>query len=98
MKPIVFHPDAGQEARDARDYYESLRFGLGDDFKVEVERALGRIQKNPGLFAVALRNIRRCSVRRFPYSLYFEEFDEQIWIAAVAHNSRRPRYWSKRRP
>jgi plasmid stabilization system protein ParE len=98
VKPVVFHPDAGQEARDARDYYEALREGLGDDFKGEVDAALARIQKNPELHGAVLRAIRNCLLHRFPYSIYYEELDDQIWIAAVAHHSRRPKYWSKRRP
>ncbi len=37
MKPIDFHPDAAQEANDAVDYYDGLRPGLGDDFRVELD-------------------------------------------------------------
>ncbi len=52
MKPIDFHPDAAQEANDAVDYYDGLRPGLGDDFRVELDAALDHIQQNPHLYAV----------------------------------------------
>lgn len=44
MKPIVFHVDASQEAREARDYYDGVRAGLGGDFQSELEAALRRIK------------------------------------------------------
>lgn len=98
MKPVVFHPDAAQEARDAEDYYETLRTGLGADFRADVEARLTDIQANPEWYGIVSGRIRNCLLRRFPYSIYYEELTQNIWIAAVAHHSRRPRYWSKRRP
>lgn len=58
MKPIDFHPDAAQEANDAVDYYDGLRPGLGDDFRMELDAALARIQQNPQLYAVEKGSIR----------------------------------------
>lgn len=98
MKPVIFHSDAAQEARDARSYYEALRVGLGGDFQTEVNAAMARIQKNPKLYEVVRRRVPGCRLHRFPYSLYYEEMDDQIWIAAVGHHSRRRKYWSGRRP
>lgn len=44
------------------------------------------------------RDVRKCRVKRFPYTVYFVELDDLIWIAAVAHDSRRPDYWAAREP
>ena len=98
MKPIVFHPDAAREARDAVDYYEGVRPGLGDDFQAELDAALARIQQNPQLYAAESDSIRICPLRRFPYSVYYEELVDRIWVATVGHQHRRPGYWSRRRP
>jgi plasmid stabilization system protein ParE len=98
VKPIVFHPDAAQEARDIADYYERLRAGLGDDFRADLEAALARIQQNPQLYPAESGSIRVCPLHRFPYSVYYEEFTDRIWVAAVGHQSRRPGYWARRRP
>jgi hypothetical protein len=32
MKPVIFDLDAAQEARDAADWYESEKVGLGGEF------------------------------------------------------------------
>ncbi len=97
MKPLVFHPDAVQDAREAIDYYESKRSGLGNDFRSELDAALSRIRQNPQRFAVADAGIRICLLHRFPFSVYFEELSDQVWVAAVGHQSRRPGYWMYRR-
>jgi plasmid stabilization system protein ParE len=98
VKPVVFHPDAAQEARDVVDYYEAARAGLGGDFQQELNAALARIQQNPQMYAAESGSIRICPLHRFPYSLYYEEFTDRIWVAAVGHQRRRPGYWARRRP
>lgn len=98
MNPIDFHPDAAQEANDAVDYYDGVRDGLGNDFRAELAAALARIQQNPAMYAVESGAIRVCPLRRFPYSVYYQERTDRIWVAAVGHQSRRPGYWSRRRP
>ncbi len=90
MKPIDFHPNAAAEARDAADYYEGIRAGLGSDFRA----ALARIREN----AAESGSIRVCPLHGFPYSVFYEELADRIWVAAVGHDSRRPGYWSRRRP
>jgi hypothetical protein len=70
MKPIDFHPDAAQEARDAAARYEGLQPGLGDAFRTELAAALTRIQQNPQLHAVESGSIRICLLHRFPYSVF----------------------------
>lgn len=98
MKPVEFHPDAAGEANDAVDYYEGLRAGLGDDFRAELDAALARIRQNPQLYAAESGSVRVCPLHRFPYSIYYEELADRIWVAAVGHQHRRPGYWSRRKP
>jgi hypothetical protein len=97
MKPVTFHPGAAEEASDAAALYEDIRPGLGQDFRGELGAALVRNQLNPQLYAVESGSIRLCPLHRFPYSVIFEELPDRIWVAAVAHQSRRPGYWARRR-
>ena len=98
MTPIDFHPDAAQEANDAVDYYDRLRAGLGDDFRVALNASLLRIQQNPKLFGVEVGTVRLIPLHRFPYSVYYQILADRIWVAAVSHQRRRPGYWSSRKP
>ena len=99
MKPVIFHPDAEAELRAAVAYYEQQRAGLGRDLRSEVERTIRRIQQQPQLFPQHNESgIRKYVIRRFPYTIFYLELDESIWIAAVAHQRRRPGYWASRTP
>jgi toxin ParE1/3/4 len=99
MKPVVFHRRAAEELDDAMAYYESQREGLSLSFETEVERAVQLIQDHPERWAAYKDTAyRMCSLKRFPYVVYYLELGQNIWIAAVAHQKRKPGYWSQRRP
>jgi toxin ParE1/3/4 len=99
MKPVVFDSEARDEFDAAASYYEGQQAGLGDAFVAEVEEATQRIAQMPQAFSIhQLSGLRKCVLRRFPYSLFFLEQEDRIWIAAVAHQRRRPGYWSHRKP
>lgn len=99
MKPITFHPEAEQEVDSAAAYYESRREGLGGEFRAEVERVTGLIEKNPQLFPPhTTPGIRKCVLRRFPYTLFYLELEEAVSVLAMAHQKRKPGYWEDRMP
>lgn len=98
MKPIEFHPDAAEEARQAAADYEDTRAGLGTDFQAELAAALGRIRDNPLMYAAEFGTSRVCPLHRFPYSVFYEDLADRVWVAAVGHHRRRPGYWARRRP
>jgi toxin ParE1/3/4 len=97
VKPVVFHPAAQVEVKDAAAHYEAQRQGLGQDFRIEVEAALGRITQSPQIYGVELGEFRACPLRRFPYTLFYIDLEDRIWLGAVAHQSRRPGYWAPRK-
>src|SRR5262249_52596197 len=99
MKPVVFHREAEAELDAAIAWYENQRAGLGLDLQENVEAAVALIQENPKRHSKYKQtDIRKCRVKRFPYTVYFVELDEAIWIAAIAHDKRRPDYWAAREP
>ncbi len=99
MKSFIIHAEAEAELREAMERYERQRPGLGGEFRAEVEAALERVRQNPYLYAAEDESgARFCPVRRFSYTLVYLDLEEHIWIAAVAHQRRRPRYWARRRP
>jgi hypothetical protein len=52
-------------------------------------------QKRIGLGAAAGRT-RSWLLSRFPYRVIYRVRDEDIYIVAIAHTSRRPGYWKDR--
>ena len=99
MKPLVFHREAEAELRAAVAYYEGQREGLGTEFQTEVEEATNRIARTPQAFPLyGDQGLRKSLLKRFPYTIFYLELDDRIWIAAVAHQRRRPGYWANRSP
>jgi toxin ParE1/3/4 len=99
VKPVILHAEAEAELREALDYYERQRAGLGGEFRREFEAAVQRVRENPQAYAAEDEAAARyCPLLRFPYTLVYVELDDRIWVAAVAHQRRRPHYWVRRRP
>ncbi len=91
-----FHPDAETEFLEAINYYEEKETGLGYEFAAEVYAAIERIMAMPKAWPHFTQDIRRILLRRFPYGLLYATGDNEIFIVAVMHLRREPRYWKKR--
>jgi toxin ParE1/3/4 len=98
MKPVEFHPAAQQEAEDAADYYDRQSPGLGAEFRRDLEEAVGRLGGNPGMYAAEIDEFRGCPLSKFAYTLFYLDLGDRVWVAAVAHQKRRPGYWARRKP
>ncbi len=98
MKPVAFDADAEEEIRSALQYCETKRPGLGREFRTELEATIERIQRRPQSFPADEFDARECALQRFPYTVYYVELEDRIWIAAVAHQHRLPGYWEYRKP
>jgi plasmid stabilization system protein ParE len=94
---VVFRPQAEEEARAARKWYEEQRPGLGARFADAIDETLQRIASNPSGFPLVHGEIRRAVVRRFPFGVYFRVYCRDLVILAVTHGRRHPRRWQSRR-
>ncbi|MFZ5508437.1 MAG: type II toxin-antitoxin system RelE/ParE family toxin [Pseudomonadota bacterium] len=91
-------PAAERELIEAAAFYaERADKELGLAFIAEFERALHLLEANPELGAVWRASTRRLPLRRFPYSLVYQLFADELRVIAVAHQRRRPGYWTGRR-
>ncbi len=93
--------EAEEEAREAAQWYENRRAGLGQDFLDALARAFEEIERNPQAFQQVTvqdpaRQVRRYVPRRFPYSVFYEILASEVIVLAVAHSRRRPNYWQQR--
>jgi plasmid stabilization system protein ParE len=98
VKPIVLHRLAQKELHAAADYYERERAGLGRRFRLAFEAATTRFVHRLATYPIELGDARRCPVDGFPYNIIYLEESDAVWILAVVHHRRQPRYWAKRRP
>ncbi len=77
-------------------FYDSEYPGLGYDFALEVRRLCRLIAESPGAGIEVRSEVRRRILRRFPYSILYTVDSGEVLVIAIAHQSRRPGYWSRR--
>lgn len=99
MKLIQFSQPASDELTEAVRWYEMRRSGLGGEFYDAVVRTIELIRTHPevGTLRAGRLQSRQLRVTRFPYKVVYRVREDDIYIAAVAHASRRPGYWKDRR-
>jgi toxin ParE1/3/4 len=98
VKAARLHAGAEADLREAIAYYDEQRVGLGAELRRAFEFALQRVRANPQGYAIEDdQGTRYCPLHRFPYAIVYVELENEIWVAAVAHHRRRPRYWAGRR-
>lgn len=94
---LDIHEDASLEVNEAMAYYDAESWGLGAVFLDEIEAGYDHIVATPLAAEEVDVNIRRLVLAKFPYSLFYEVDGDTALILAVAHQRRRPYYWSSRR-
>jgi len=95
-------PEALVELREAAEWYEEQRPGLGGDlveeFETTLDEALCNLERGPVVARTSGgRAIRRFRLKRFArYAVYLLEVDDVVHVVAFEHSSREPGYWRDR--
>jgi toxin ParE1/3/4 len=99
---MTYHLDilslAAEDMHAAKNYFNRLRHGLGDDFGLCLEEALERMRRNPVIYAPVRSEFRRVLIHRFPYAIYFRTDSKQIKVYGVFHNRQNTDTWHQRAP
>lgn len=96
-KRVIIHPEAKEEARDARLRYSTSSPDTAHRFQNAVDNAIQQIREHPAARPVITGDIHGYLVSRFPYAIMYRLTGETIEILAFAHTRRRPGYWRHRR-
>ena len=96
VKQIIIRPEAESDIKDAYEWYEAQRKGLGEGFLLCIEEALSRASRNPEIYSVVYKQVRRVLIHRFPFGVFFIEGEESISVLAVLHARRNPKTWKGR--
>ncbi|MBX3696061.1 MAG: type II toxin-antitoxin system RelE/ParE family toxin [Steroidobacteraceae bacterium] len=91
--------EAEAELAEAIDFYAlNVSRKVAENFLAMFEEKAELLVEFPGLGAPTSKGRRLCPIGRYPYSILYRERDGFIYISAVAHQSRRPKYWQARKP
>jgi len=97
MASLFLRDEARADLAEAFRWYEGRRTGLGLEFTRSARSALQSIEDNPAQYPIAVDDIRKAPLRRFPYVVYYVVLDSDVSVIAVMHSRRHPRRWQERR-
>ena len=87
---------AQAELDEAITWYAEQAPGLGDAFLIEALKTIQLIVNFPQAWHPLTPLIRRCRLRRFPYSVVYTQDGTDLLVLAIAHQHRKPGYWAHR--
>lgn len=98
MKTYLIDSNAEAELLEALAWHEQQWKRKGLNLYDRFMDAFKSIVSNPNRYPIVIDHYRECVMMEVPYSIFYQEFPSVIWIAAIAHHSRRADYWRNRRP
>ena len=93
---LFYHPGIAGELDGATDYYESKQVGLGLRFRLAFDYAISRILETPLGHRIIAKGTRRCTLRRFPYAIYYRVEPDGVYIIVLRHHRQHPAYGMER--
>jgi hypothetical protein len=79
-------------------WYDEQLPGLGDDFLDESEAVIASLSDDALLYSVRFADVRCARLRRFKkYGVFYVIHGREVWLLAVHHGARDPRWLRKRR-
>jgi len=85
---IAIQEEAVVEIREAFDWYEEKRDGLGYEFLEELEVCYEKITFHPERYLFFNSFYRRIKLNRFPYLIIYEVTGDDIIINSIFHIKR----------
>jgi plasmid stabilization system protein ParE len=83
--PVRFLPEAKTEYDAAVDWYEQQQPGLGVDFVAKVREVLQRVANMPRMHAAVYQDVRKATLKRFPYVVLYREDQGELIVVSVFH-------------
>jgi plasmid stabilization system protein ParE len=93
---VIFDRLAMDEAAAAHAWYSERNPYAAELFLEDLDMSIARVQEAPEVWPRYRQKWRRFVFRRFPFNLVYLVRSDHIQVVAVAHQKRRPLYWSER--
>src|SRR5215470_17632992 len=93
---VVFSPGATMDVCSVRLWYRRIDPNLAAQFWLESRTTARRIAQFPYQFLLVNGTIRRASLKRFPYAMYYHLKSNLVLIFAVIHERRSDAVWRQR--
>jgi plasmid stabilization system protein ParE len=100
MKLQKYKIELSKEAEEDFDnsyyYYAKESQKVADNFLKQVDSSFVQILKNPEGYVLAIVEIRKYVMKKYPFVIYYRVQEAIIQIVAIFHSSRNPEIWKER--
>ena len=81
------------------EWYAQKNSTLPEKFLIKFNSIKKLLTENPFIFAVIEFKIRRASIYKFPYVVYYKinKIEKEVVIIAILHTRRHPKVYTKRK-
>lgn len=97
MLEVKLHPKAQEDLVEALDYYTFIDQPLKNKFINDLDLTFGKIQKYPKLYPYETPTAQKVLLKKFPYIVLYEHFENLIMVLAIFHTKRHPSILDKRK-
>jgi plasmid stabilization system protein ParE len=85
---VTIRQAAQADLRDARDWYDRQRAGLGNEFLLAVADAMLALEESPHRKQFYYRDFRRVLTDRFPFKIFYRLEGQSVVVYRILHGSR----------
>ena len=96
MNPVRFHLEARAELVHEVGFYTAISRRLGERFDKAVKSAVNLAAEFPDIGSPYFFGTRRMFPKKFHFSIVYISLGAEVFIVAVAPDSRKPAYWRSR--
>ena len=94
---LLLEREAEAEFVEAEQWYAARSPAIAMAFRAAVAKTLEAVEVAPQSYPIALGDIQKARVQRFPYVVYFVALPDVTTVIAIIHGRRDPRRWQERR-
>jgi len=95
--PVRLTPSAERDIGLAASWYSREAPHMVASLEEELDRLFQQITDRPEMYQIVEATVRRATVRRFPFSVFYRILPDSIEVIAIIHQSRDPRGWRRRK-
>jgi len=96
VRRIEFDPAVKSDLREIKRFYENQQPGLGEDFLARTRKQFEQIARHPLASSLIEDEVRKISIGKFQYEIYYLVNEEEIFVFAVIHKRQHQDTWKRR--
>lgn len=89
---IKLLPIVKTDLQKTKKWYNKKKNGLGEEFKLEVNREIDYKKNHPEYYQLKYKELRQSLINRFPYAIFYlvEPAKKRVIVFDVLHTKRNP--------